>query len=161
MNQNRQRLFGYLDQRIDITGMFERFATVVVGFRFCRTALLQDVYARVDGRDTDIGHVWLQNADPLNTLGLTFGDRIRCNVRLTEYKKRLQVPNAAGAMVERKVSFAWPTEVEVISRLHRGRDDEDFQGNRPSLLVGEVRALANRVGWDELASLVETLRTES
>ena len=74
MNEKHDLLSDYQDKRIQITGVFDRFSFVTKDYREIKTALLQDVYAHIDGKDVDIGHVWLQNADPLKPLGLTFGD---------------------------------------------------------------------------------------
>lgn len=187
MNEKHDLLSDYQDKRIQITGVFDRFSFVSKDYREIKTALLQDVYAHIDGKDVDIGHVWLQNADPLKPLGLTFGDRIRCNCRVKTYKKRLPVPNRDGLMVENKISLCWPTEVEVVSRLQPVADESDHQPppqpavqqrpvqplsqppthdgdgpTTPAKLIFEVRRLARLAGGlDPLRELVDALRSES
>ena len=159
MNDRRHALLGHVDQRIEISGMFERFSFVTYNLRDIRTALLQDVYAHVDGKNLDIGHIWLQHADPLKHCNLTYGDRIHCECRVTEYKKRLRVPNSDGLLSVTSVSLSWPTDVEVLSRLQRNVEDHDAG---PAALIGEVRGLASRVGgYEELCKLIEVLRTSS
>lgn len=159
MNDRRQSLTPYLDQRIEITGMFEKYNFIVHNMRQFRTALLQDVYAHVDGMNLDIGHIWLQHADPLKPFNLTFGDRIRCDCRVTEYTKRLQVPNKDGALTVTSVSLSWPNNVEVIGRLQRNVDDHEPGA---VTLIGEVRGLADKVGgWGQLSKLIDVLRPDS
>lgn len=172
------------DERIKITGVFDKFSFIMQQFREIRTALLQDVYAHVDGKDLDIGHVWLQNADQLKALNLAFGDRIRCNCRVKTYKKRLMVPNKQGLMVENKLSLAWPMEVEVISRLQSPQTEanehpkvlvapskpsvpplpptEVADSISPAKMIVEVRRLAKMAGgMESLQQLIEALRSEA
>jgi hypothetical protein len=174
----------YEDERIKITGVFDRFSVITQQYREIKTALLQDVYAHVDGKDLDIGHVWVQNANPLKSFSLAFGDRIRCNCRVKTYKKRLMVPNKQGLMVENKVSLTWPTEIEVISRLQSPQREDNEQPRgidapskagvplllptevndsiSPAKMILEVRRLAKMAGgMDSLQLLVEALRSEA
>jgi len=112
-----QLLNKYQDQSIKITGIFQHYSIVAKQFRDINTALLQDVYAHIDGKDLDVGHVWLQNVDRMKTLGLSLGDRIQCSCRVTTYKKRLMTPNKDGLMIENGISLGWPSEVVVINRI--------------------------------------------
>jgi hypothetical protein len=186
MIEKHELLSEYQDKRIQITGVFDRYSFVLKDYREIKTALLQDVYAHIDGKDVDLGHVWLQNADPLKPLGLNFGDRIQCKCRVRTYKKRLPVPNRDGLMVENKISLCWPTEVEVVSRLQPVTEKASqqtpvspaYQGpvqptstqpasdsdgpTTPAKLIFEVRRLARLAGGlDTLQELVEALRSES
>lgn len=187
MNEKHELLTDYQDKRISITGVFDTFSFVSKDYREIKTAVLQDVYAHIDGKDVDIGHVWLQNTDPLKSLGLTFGDRIRCNCRVKTYKKRLTVPNRDGLMVENRISLCWPSEVEVVSRLHPTPEhgshtrpeppvqppvpvhppipqvNSEAEGpTSPARLIFEVRRLARLAGGlNSLQELVEALRSEA
>lgn len=172
------------DERVKITGVFERFGFITQHYREIKTALLQDVYAHIDGKDLDIGHAWLQNADQLKSLGLNFGDRIQCNCRVKTYKKRLLVPNRQGLMVENKLSLCWPTEVELISRLQPPPLQNDLSPVKPTeqiilpppqlpsqeakeqmtpaKVIAEVRRVAKLSGgWDALQELVQAIRAEA
>jgi hypothetical protein len=93
MDERRDHLADYVDQRITVTGLFDKFGLQVAGVRQWRTALLQDLYAEVEGKQIDIGHIWVQNAEAMKNLGLAYGDRLRCNCRVGAYKKRLNTPN--------------------------------------------------------------------
>jgi hypothetical protein len=190
MSDKREALADYLDKRIEITGVFDKFSYQTSGVRQWRSALLQDVYALVDGKELDIGHVWLQNAEPLKNFNFTLGDRIRCNCRVTKYKKHLRVPNKEGLMVVNSFNLSWPTEIEVISRVSKSGDDPGFLADgvipatnpipashgvgtdsqtleqagsiNPVAMVLEVQRLAQRVGgWDALHQLVEALRPQA
>jgi hypothetical protein len=181
MIDKHEILADYEDERLKITGVFDKFSFVTMNYREIKTALLQDVYAHVDGKDVDLGHVWLQNADPLKSLDLGFGDRIQCNCRVKLYKKRLFVPNKQGLMVENKFSLAWPTDVEVISRSKSPTDNKSEppvmplpqivlpqpvvpstdvpQQMSPAKAVSEIRRVAQVFGgWDSLQELIDAVR---
>ena len=164
----------YLDRRIEITGFFERFSFVPQKQnRDIKTALLQDVYAHVDGEDYDIGHVWLQNADPLRSFDLGYGDRIQCNCRVKSFKKRLTVPNKHGLMLENKLSLCLPTDVKIISRLECVEVQEELAAIPPqpelsfkqvdlAAIVEKVQRFANEMGgWEPLQRLIDALRSKS
>lgn len=169
MDDKRAALADYLDERVDITGMFDRFSLQVTGIKQWRTALLQDVYAEVEGKQIDLGHVWVQHADPLKQHDLAYGDRIKCNCRVTAYKKHLRVPNEDGLMVVEKYSLSWPTEVEVISQASRPSEpsatstlaaSEPQQEELPSpiSLLVELKQLAAKAGgWSNLRQLIDLL----
>ena len=187
MIDRHQLLAEYQDERITITGVFERFSFITKQYRDIKTALLQDVYAHIDGKDLDLGHVWLQHADPLKEFDLTFGDRIQCNCRVMAYKKRLMTPNKQGLMFENRLSLCWPTEAKVISRLQlpevqpilipnvvtaqitspkpmpmEPTAKDAMESFNPAKMIMEVRRLAKLAGGiDSLQQLVEALRTEA
>ena len=174
-------LMEYEDERIMISGVFEKFSFITWNNRDTKTALLQDVFAEVGG-GLDIGHNWLQNADALNCLDLNYGDRIQCEVRVKSYKKRLTVPNRHGLMFENRLSLCWPTNVKLLSRLvcteveveepdvqveiqplshqrvqPQAQPQEDALN--PVLMIEEVRRLAKAMGgFDSLVRFVEALR---
>jgi len=174
MNDRNEILEKCLDQRIAITGVFERFSFITTPhLREIKTALLQDVCAHIDGEDYDIGHVWLQNADSLKAIDLGFGDRIQCNCRVKTFKKRLRVPNRHGLMLENKLSLCFPTEVRIISRLEcidvqeelasiPPKPEVSFKQVDPAAIVVEVQRLANEMGGLEpLQRLIDALRSKS
>jgi hypothetical protein len=169
-------LANYLDQRITITGMFDKYTFNYTGIRQWRVALLQDVYAEVEGKQIDLGHIWVQHAESLKGHDLGYGDRIKCNCRVSDYKKRLRTPNEVGLMVVTKYNLSWPTEIEVISRATRPEAvagpspvqplnspgpgcDPQRSTTDPVSLVLEVKRLAEKAcGWESLHQLVEALR---
>jgi hypothetical protein len=147
MDERRDHLADYVDQRITVTGLFDKFSLQVAGVRQWRTALLQDVYAEVEGKQIDIGHIWVQNAEAMKNLGLAYGDRLRCNCRVGVYKKRLNTPNKDGLMVVERYNLSWPTEIEVISRVTRASPDaptDDQAGAAGPSQAGPVQAGGER-----------------
>lgn len=117
MDNKRDALADYRDERVTITGMFDKFSLQMNSTRQWRVALLQDVYAEVEGKQIDLGHVWVQHAEPLRSLDLNYGDRVKCNCRVTPYKKRLSVPNSEGMIVVENFSLSYPTQIEVVCRV--------------------------------------------
>ncbi len=167
---NTECLAEWNDKRIEITGAFDKLATVTRSGGTVTTALLQDVVALVGNADMDIGHVWLQYADSLTPLKLQAGERLRCSVRVREYRKHLDIPNKEGLYSEIKYSLAYPTEVEVLTRNDALDDDDlaepDLQvGHSPTMhqlgpveMINEVRRLSQAVGgMAALKQLVEAL----
>jgi hypothetical protein len=116
MKNNAAGLADYVDQRLFINGMFDKFSYNCVGIREWKVALLQDVYAEIEGKQLDLGHAWVQHAEPLKKIDLGPGDWVRCNCRVTPYTKRLRVPNRDGLMIEPRYSLCYPTNVEVLGR---------------------------------------------
>lgn len=88
-----------IDQRIEITGIFDRYGD---DGRGNRTALLQEVYAHVEGRTIDLDHKWLQNVESFVGLEPSKGDRIKCTTRVRDYRN------------ENKLSLTWPLDVAII-----------------------------------------------
>lgn len=175
MDDKRDALADYLDDRITVTGMLDKFDLQIVGIKQWKTALLQDVYAEVEGKQIDLGHVWVQHAETLKSHGLAYGDRIKCNCRVTKYQKRLRTPNEDGLMVVTKYNLTWPNEVEVISRAPRpavapvaappaeAPRDEPAEApgpeSNPVGLILDVKRLADRAGgWEALRQLIDVLR---
>jgi hypothetical protein len=170
MPNQRVALADYQDQRIEITGIFDKFSLLSLEYRDVKTALLQDVYAVLDGKEIDIGHIWLQGAEPLKNLDLVFGDRVKCSCRVKQYKKRLDVPNEVGLMQEIKYSLCFPTDVSVISRVDRPKkidliralpNEESDQEKpiSPTQLILEVNRVAKLAGgMDQLQQLLEALQ---
>jgi hypothetical protein len=169
MDNRRDVLADYRDQRLTITGMYDKCDLQVTATRQWRVALLQDVYAEIEGKQIDLGHIWVQHAEPLRSLDLKYGDRIRCNCRVTAYKKRLRVPNADGVMVVEQFSLSFPTEIEVLSRgTSKGPPEVSVTADEPEVkavnvnspvnLILELKQLAERAGgWNALRQLVDVL----
>lgn len=185
MNDRYDLLADYKDQRIKISGVFDRKHSVVHNYRENKTVLLQDVYAHIDGKDLDIGHAWLQNAESLTEFGLVPGDRIQCNCRVKPYKKRLMVPNHQGLMMENRISLCWPTDVVVISRQQSIEIKSVPKPNlvdsvqkippqpiveeiplsettvppNPAKVIREIRRLAQQIGgFDSLQEFIDAIR---
>jgi hypothetical protein len=171
MDDKRAILADHVEDRVTVTGMFDKFSLYVSGLRQWRTALLQDVFVLIEGKDIDLGHMWVQHADPLKKPDLVYGDRVRCNCRVTAYKKRLRVPNKDGLMVIESYSLAWPTDIEIINRALRPDDpvvppaaaqpttDRPPATSQMSLLR-ELKDFATRAGgWDDLQQMIDLLRS--
>lgn len=171
MNDKRAVLADHVEDRVTVTGMFDKFSLCVNGLRQWRTALLQDVFVLIEGKDIDLGHMWVQHADPLKNLDLVYGDRLQCNCRVTAYKKRLRVPNKDGLMVIESYSLAWPTDIEIINRALRQDDPlapppaaQPVPGQPPATsqmsLLRELKDFALRAGgWDDLQAMIDLLRS--
>jgi hypothetical protein len=175
MDDKRDALADYLDRRITITGTFEKFDLQTSGVKQRKTALLQGAYAEVEGKQIDLGRVWVQHAEMPKGHGLAYGDRIKCNCRVTKYRKRLSTPNEDGLMLVTKYSLSWPNEVEVIGRAPRpaaapaaaqpaGPSRDEPAGGRgpasdPVGLILDVKRLADQAGGLEaLRRLLDVLR---
>ena len=159
----------HVDHRLTVTGMFERCSINLGGIRQWQTALLQDVFVTIEGKDHDFGHAWVQHAEAIKNLDLTYGDRIRCNCRIKPYKKRLPVPNKDGLMLEQRYSLSWPTDIEVINRVVCQGEPvvqspvvplPNEQPTTPSIrILRELKELASRAGgWDALKEIIEVLQ---
>lgn len=169
MDNKRDVLADYRDERLTITGMYDKSDLQMTATRQWRVALLQDVYAEVEGKQIDLGHIWVQHAEPLRSLELKYGDRIKCNCRVTAYKKKLRVPNADGVMVVEQFSLSFPTEIEVLGRgtskvppeATVAVDEPEVKAvgaNSPVSLILELKQLADRAGgWNVLRQLVDVL----
>jgi hypothetical protein len=169
MADKRAALADYLEERVSVTGMFEKYSLQFFENRQWRVALLQDVYVEIDGKQIDLGHMWLQHAEPLRQHDLRYGDRIRCSCRVTSYRKRLRVPNKDGLMVVQNYSLSWPTEVEILCRSMRPADSSPAHSVQPAgsiepesaISVGhifETRQLAAKLGgWKALRQLIDAL----
>jgi hypothetical protein len=159
----------FVDQRIEICGAFDRLTQIFRSERNIYTALLQDVYAYVDDKEFDVGHVWIQHAEHLKPLKLHPGDRIRCECRVKEYKKYLDFANEQGFRSEIKYSLIYPRDIEV----HRVGEAEPAPppplaprcpeppeiAFGPVELVMEVRRVAKLAGGIEpLRQLLDVLR---
>jgi hypothetical protein len=182
MRNNDSALADYVDQRIVITGIFDKFGYNSVGIREWKVALLQDVYAEGEGKQIDIGHAWVQHAEELKKLDLGPGDRVKCNCRVKPYQKRLRVPNKDGLMIETRYSLCFPTDVEVLGRaaipcranpvvlpplpevapepaLLPAPQPVPPRSRNPASLVLTIKGLAAEAGgWDNLLELVTALR---
>lgn len=112
-----ETLAQFVDQRITIVGAFDKLTQVFRSQRNIHTALLQDVFAYVEDKEFDVGHVWIQHAEELRPLRLHPGDRIRCECRVKEYRKHLDLPNEQGFTSETKYSLIYPRGIEVINRV--------------------------------------------
>lgn len=115
MNNDRRRevLAAYLDQRVVITGVFERMAVNKNPHKQFKVALLQDVEVELSKSRYDLGHVWIQHAETF--ADLNYGDRLQCSCRVGKYKRH--VPGGENGEAERiDYSLSWPSEVRVLSR---------------------------------------------
>ena len=74
-DRRREVLADYLDQRVVLTGVFDRLATNKNPNKPFKVALLQDAEVELSGGRHDLGHVWLQHAETLSELQQ--GDRIQ------------------------------------------------------------------------------------
>jgi hypothetical protein len=179
----RAEILDYLvDKRVSISGRFDRFSTIFGAMRDKKTALMQDCYAHVEGKDIDLGHIWLQNVEPLLDFDLDRGDRLIMTTRVTEYKKSFLDPDGGGYKTEIQPSFCWPEDIEIQKQVRRPTEDvrpldaqhqnrlhQAVEEKQPSQqqteqvsafkLIGEVKRLARMAGgMDELALLIEALK---
>jgi hypothetical protein len=144
MNENRREVLeDYLDRRVAVNGVFDKFSNVYKSIRTIRTALLQDSEFEAEGKNFDIGHVYVQNAEVFRSHDLLQGDRVRCVCRVVTYKKYLRVPNDDGLMVVQKFTLAWPSDVEILYRVPR----EPQPALTPALVEKKVEtAPASQIG---------------
>jgi hypothetical protein len=169
MTDKRAALADYVDELVIVTGMFDKFSLHVNAIKQWRIALLQDVYVEVDGKQIDLGHMWVQHAEPLKQHGLGYGDRIRCTCRVTTYKKRLRGRNEDGLLVLQQYSLSWPTEVEIICRASKpaepspapsfqAADSTNTESGNLVGLIPETRQVAAKAGgWKALRQLIDVL----
>jgi hypothetical protein len=116
----RELLADYVDKRITIAGMYDKLDSFDTGVRRWKTALLQDVFAEVEGKEIDLGHLWVQHAEPLRDANLKYGDRVKMNCRVGKYQKRLRTPDGkTGLMMVTAYNVSWPTEVEILCRVNK------------------------------------------
>jgi hypothetical protein len=167
MNHDNRReiLAEYLDQRIILTGVFDRLATNKNPHKPFKVALLQDVEVELSKAKHDLGHVWVQHAETLAEF--QHGDRIRCSCRVGKYQRTLTVPDGDGFTVKTDYSLAYPSEAKLLSRAVAFRaapeqngappaaaappppQEETARAADPLQLILEVKQLAEQVGGCE------------
>lgn len=172
MNHKHELLADYLDERITITGMFEKYSLFLKGHVQYPLAFLQDVYAEVEGKQLDLGHVWVQHAGPLKGFNLRHGDRIKCECRVSKYTKRLKSRNEEGRLEVVLFNLAWPTNIEIVARAKASEPVPPLSVAAPSNPVGssqagattpgfvlDLKRLAEQAGgWDALMDWIGALR---
>jgi hypothetical protein len=180
MNNDTRRevLAAYLDQRVVITGVFERLTLNKNPHKPFKVALLQDVEVELSKAKYDLGHVWIQHAENLE--GFKNGDRIRCSCRVGKYHRT--VPNADGNGVSTRTdySLSYPNEVRLLGKpvaLRTGPEqngassvpapppppaaapvpeEEPVKTTDPVQLILTVKELAQKVGgWERIVELKE------
>lgn len=114
MDPRRKVLADYLDQKVLIRGMFERMTVNKNPAKPFKVALLQDVEVELAKAKYDLGHIWIQHAEPF--ADLHHGDRIQCFCRVWQYKKNVAIPNQNGASLGTDYSLGWPTDIKLIGR---------------------------------------------
>jgi hypothetical protein len=131
MNHDNRReiLAEYLDQRITLTGVFDRLATNKNPHKPFKVALLQDVEVELSKAKHDLGHIWVQHAETLGEF--QHGDRIRCSCRVGKYHRTLPVPDGDGFTVKTDYSLAYPSEARLLSRAVAFRAAPDQNGTPP------------------------------
>jgi len=172
-DNRREVLEDYLDRRVAVNGVFDRFSNVYMPIKTIRTVLLQDCEVEAEGKTFDLGHVYVQHAEVFRNHDLLWGDRVRCVCRVTKYRTRLRVPNEQGLMVIDKFALAWPSDVEIVYRVPRepqttsqmAQTDEVIESAAvqvapaaadPIGLLLEVKELAREAGgWEPLLSLAK------
>jgi hypothetical protein len=181
MNNDTRRevLATYLDQRVVISGVFERLTVNKNPHKPFKVALLQDVEVELSKAKYDLGHVWIQHAENLE--GFKNGDRIRCSCRVGKYHRA--VPNADGNGVTNRTdySLSYPNEVRLLGKPVALRtapepngtssgpapapaapppapapEEESVKTADPVQLILTVKELAQKVGgWERIVELKE------
>jgi hypothetical protein len=160
-DNRREILAEYLDQRVILTGVFERLATNKNPHKPFKVALLQDVEVELSKAKHDLGHIWVQHAETLSEF--QHGDRIRCSCRVGKYQRTLTVPDGEGFTIKTDYSLAYPNDAKLLSRAVALRVAQDPNGTPPPAapppveeeppraadplqLILEVKELAQQVG---------------
>lgn len=114
MDPRRKVLADYLDQKVLITGMFERMTVNKNPTKPFKVALMQDVEVEIARARYDLGHVWIQHAEPF--ADLHHGDRIQCYCRVGHYKRNVATPdqNGSGPIID--YSLGWPVDIKLVGR---------------------------------------------
>ncbi len=118
-HEKRRQLEPYLDQRVNLSAMFEKFNNLYRPTHTIRCVLVQDGVVEVEGKELDIGHLWIQHAHALEALELVAGDRIKCNCRVGTYQKRHKTVTKEGVMVTTEYNLHSPTDCEATYRVPR------------------------------------------
>jgi hypothetical protein len=102
----RQILAEWLDRRVVVQGHLQKLATA--GSKKPRqVALFEDCEVTLPNKERhDLGHVWLQNAEPLRDV--TVGDRVRCSCRVSVYKRYVD------GVETRSYNLCYPNEIQVV-----------------------------------------------
>jgi hypothetical protein len=108
----------FVDQRVLITGRFDKFGSATHQGTDIHTTLLQDAYLVVEGVNHDIGHRWVQYSNDFKRYELRPGSKIKCSCRVKQYKKYADATHrlvTGGTPYEIKYSLSYPTEIEIVS----------------------------------------------
>jgi hypothetical protein len=62
----------------------------------------------LDGKEYDLGHMWVQHAETLEALSLAFGTRLKMTCRVTQYFKRHEGGTVAA------YGLRLPSDVEIL-----------------------------------------------
>jgi hypothetical protein len=184
MNNDTRRevLATYLDQRVVITGVFERLTINKNPHKPFKVALLQDVEVELSRAKHDLGHVWIQHAENLD--GFKNGDRIRCSCRVGKYHRTVANPDGNGVTTRTDYSLSYPNEVRLLGKPVALRiatdengspagpgpataaaaaeapvvvpEEEPVKTTDPVQLILTVKELAQKVGgWERIVELKE------
>jgi hypothetical protein len=114
MLENRRGVLAdYLDQRVVITGVFEKITVNKNPSKPFKVALLQDVEVELSKGKHDLGHVWVQHAETFASLN--YGDRVQCSCRVGQYRRSLAVSGENGAAEKIDYSLTWPSDIKVLN----------------------------------------------
>jgi hypothetical protein len=128
-DSRRAILADYLDQRVHISGVFERMTTNKNPHKPFKIALLQDTEVELSKAKHDLGHIWIQHAETLSEFQQ--GDRLRCSCRVGKYQKSLATPDANGFTVKMDYSLSYPSEAHLLSRPVAVRTTPERNGVAP------------------------------
>lgn len=109
MNENEKILKSHVDKRLTISGAFDKLGPAPG--KSYRVALVQDVTAMIEGKEIDLGHTWIQQADTFIGFNLEPSDRFTCSCRVLPYPK-----SGPGGKTVTGYGFGYPTKIEKIGR---------------------------------------------
>jgi hypothetical protein len=152
--EQREVLADWLDQRVTITGVFERMSTNRNPSRPFLVALVQDMEVELPTKARHhLGHLWIQYAETMK--GLSRGDRFRCTCIVKSYRKDEQLVYGLRYPCEVKpvnypIAFQ-AVEEEKLSHDVRVSPDRnsDHLGADPLAFIIKVRDFVQRVGGPE------------
>jgi hypothetical protein len=152
--ERREVLADWLDQRVTITGTFERMSTNRNPSRPFLVALVQDMEVELPTKARHhLGHLWIQYAETMKQLSR--GDRFRCTCIVKSYRKDDQMVYGLRYPCEvRPVNYPIAFQAageektfhdEIISpdRQQQPRDAD------PLAFIIKVRDFVQRVGGPE------------
>lgn len=170
MHEDGQTILSqFIDQRVVIQGVIDKKTDRFLNQREVRIVLLQDVFLLYEGKDIDLGHAWVQEANELDRY--PNGQRIQCSCRVKQYKKYTDGLNTGGSKYIWRYSLAYPTNIVACGGIDEmPQDDEgDFPSenelesestttNGALALIKEVKQLAKQAGGlDQLKALIDIL----
>jgi len=109
------------DQRVTVTGTFDRFGLGGKTSVPFKTALLLEAKVTHEGKDVLFDHIWVQHANRLQAEqpDLGHGDKIECTCRVGSSKFKDFTVGDDGLMIRNRYSLTLPEAIRIISRMPR------------------------------------------